>query len=61
VLNDAARAALTESKRTPAAPDVVPPACDHPRLFARHAELISGLPCPRCHRWIDRASIPAID
>ena len=58
---DAARAALTDAKRTPAALAVVHPPCDHPRLFARHAGLVAGLPCPRCHRWIDRASIPAVD
>ncbi len=55
---DAARAALIEHKRATAGPPPAPPPpCDHPALFAGHGADVPGLPCQRCRRWIDRASI----
>jgi Rad3-related DNA helicase len=53
---DAADAALLEHKRATSGPKPSPrPPCDHPALFAGHGADVPGLPCPRCHRWIDRA------
>ncbi len=54
---DAARAALLAHKRAETGPPPAPPPCDHSALFAGHAPDVPGLPCPRCHRWIDRASV----
>ncbi len=54
---DAAEAALREEKRAWSVPQ--PPyrrPCDHAALFANHEPDVAGLPCPRCHRWIERSS-----
>ncbi len=54
---DAAQAALLEHRRAHAPRPPAPQPCEHDTLFAGHASDVPGLPCPRCHRWIDRASI----
>jgi Rad3-related DNA helicase len=54
---DAAQVALAAHRATPRPVAAWAPPCDHPALFVGRGPDLAGLPCPRCHRWIDRSSV----